>query len=80
MEVDQCDVALDDLCKRLLSFAAGHDDDDKGKIRKEINSIQRTRINENHSYNKDDGDEFGHGQGRVFTRKMAIRSTAAAAT
>ena len=45
-ELDQCDVALDDFCKRLLSFAAGHDND-IGKIRKEINAIQKDRNNEN---------------------------------
>ena len=47
MEVDQCNVVLDDFCKILLSFAAaaaaaGHDSNE----RKEINAIQKTRINE----------------------------------
>ena len=58
MEVDQCNVALDDFCKRLLSFAAaavaGHDNDE----RKEINAIQKARIDENCFYDKDDEDEF----------------------
>ena len=56
MEVDQCNVALDDFCKRLLSFAAaaGHDNDE----RKEINAIQKARIDENCLYDKDDDDEF----------------------
>ena len=57
MEVDQCNVALDDFCSRLLSFAAaaaGHDNDE----RKEINAIQKARINENCFYDKDDEDEF----------------------
>ena len=34
MEENQCNVALDDFCKRLLSFAAaaaGHDNDDEGR-------------------------------------------------
>ena len=58
MEVDQCNVALDDFCKRLLSLAAavvaGHDNDE----RKEINAIQKARIYENRFYDKDDEDEF----------------------
>ena len=50
------------ICKRLLSFAAAaaaaaaacHDNDE----RKEINAIQKARIDENHFYDKDDDDEF----------------------
>ena len=57
MEVDQCNVALDDFCRRLLSFAAasaGHDNDEQ----KEINAIQKARIDENCFYDKYDEDEF----------------------
>ena len=57
MEVDQCNVTLDDFCKRLLSFAAaaaaaGHDNNERKDV------IQKARIDENRFYDKDDEDEF----------------------
>ena len=55
--LNQYDVARNDFCKRLLSFAAGHHND-IGKIRKEINAIQKVRIDENQFYDKDHEDEF----------------------
>ena len=57
MELNQCDIASNDFCKRLLSFAAGHDND-IGKIQKEINAIKKVRINENRFCDKVHEDEF----------------------